>query len=180
MYGPKGVGALYVRRRKVRLMSQMDGGGHESGMRSGTLNVPGIVGFGEACALSAAEMDGESERLRGLRDSLLSALQTGIDGLRVNGAMEDRLPGNLNVSFPGIDAEALLMSLPDVALSTGSACSSATVEPSHVLRAIGVPPELAHAAVRFGLGRFNTEEEIDYVASRVVDAVRRLRVLTPA
>jgi cysteine desulfurase len=180
MYGPKGVGALYVRRRKVRLTGQMDGGGHESGMRSGTLNVPGIVGFGQACALSAASMVEEGERLQGLRDRLLAALQAGIDGLRVNGTMEDRLPGNLNVSFTGVDAEALLMSLPDIALSTGSACSSATVEPSHVLRAIGVPPDLAHGSVRFGLGRFNTEEEIDYAASRVTDAVRRLRVLTPA
>jgi cysteine desulfurase len=180
MYGPKGVGALYVRRRKVRLTAQMDGGGHESGMRSGTLNVPGIVGFGEACAIAAAEMAAEGERLRALRDRLLAALQSGTGGLRVNGTMEDRLPGNLNISFSGIDSEALLMSLPDVALSTGSACSSATVEPSHVLRAIGVPAELAHGSVRFGLGRFNTEEEIDYAASRVVDAVNRLRALAPA
>jgi cysteine desulfurase len=180
MYGPKGVGALYVRRRQVRLAAQMDGGGHEAGMRSGTLNVPGIVGFGEACAIAAAEMAAESGRLRALRDRLLAALRAGTDGMHVNGSMNHRLAGNLNVSFSGIDAEALLMSLPDIALSTGSACSSATVEPSHVLRAIGVTPELAHASVRFGLGRFNTEEEIDYAAARVADAVRRLRVLTPA
>jgi cysteine desulfurase len=180
MYGPKGAGALYVRRRKVRLTAEMDGGGHEAGMRSGTLNVPGIAGFGEACAIAAAEMAAEGERLRALRDRLLATLQEGIDGLRINGAMEHRLPGNLNVSFPGIDAEALLMSLPDLALSTGSACSSAAVEPSHVLRAIGVPPDLAHGSVRFGLGRFNTEEEIDYAASRVLEAVKRLRALAPA
>jgi cysteine desulfurase len=180
MYGPKGAGALYVRRRKVRLTSQMDGGGHEFGIRSGTLNVPGIVGFGAACALADAEMAAESERLGALRDRLLAALEGGIDGLTVNGSMDHRLPGNLNVSFPGIDAEALLMSLPEIALSTGSACSSATVEPSHVLRAIGVPPDLAHASVRFGLGRFNTEEEIDYSASRLVTSVKRLRALAPA
>jgi cysteine desulfurase len=179
MYGPKGVGALYVRRRKVRLDAQMDGGGHESGMRSGTLNVPGIVGFGEACAIADVEMAAERDRLRGLRDRLLAALKADIEGLRVNGSMEHRLPGNLNVSFSGIDAEALLMSLPDIALSTGSACSSATVEPSHVLRAIGVSSDLAHGSVRFGLGRFNTEEEIDYTTSRVVEAVKRLRALAP-
>jgi cysteine desulfurase len=180
MYGPKGVGALYVRRRKVRLTAQMDGGGHEFGMRSGTLNVPGIVGFGEACAIAEAGMAEEGERLRALRDRLLAALQAGIDGLRVNGGMEHRLPGNLNVSFCGTDAEALLMSLPDIALSTGSACSSATIEPSHVHRAIGLPADLAHGSVRFGLGRFNTEEEIDYAASRVLEAVKRLRALAPA
>jgi len=179
MYGPKGVGALYVRRRKVRLKAQMDGGGHESGLRSGTLNVPGIVGFGEACAIAGAEMAEEGGRLRKLRDRLLAALQAGIDGLRVNGTMEHRLPGNLNLSFSGIDSEALLMSIPEIALSTGSACSSATVEPSHVLQAIGVPADLAHGSIRFGLGRFNTEEEIDYAALRVLEAVKRLRALAP-
>jgi cysteine desulfurase len=179
MYGPKGVGALYVRRRTVRLTAQMDGGGHEFGMRSGTLNVPGIVGFGEACAIAEAEMAEEGERLRTLRDRLLAALQAGIDGLRVNGGMEHRLPGNLNVSFSGIDAEALLMSLPDIALSTGSACSSGTVEPSHVLRAIGLPADLAHGSVRFGLGRFNTAEEIDYTTARIVEQVNRLNGLAP-
>lgn len=180
MYGPKGVGALYVRRRKVRLTAQMDGGGHEAGMRSGTLNVPGIVGFGEACAIAAAEMDEETKRLCSLRDRLLDALRAGVDGLQVNGTMEHRLPGNLNVSFSGTASEALLMSLPEIALSAGSACSSASVEPSHVLRAIGVSPDLARGSVRFGLGRFNTEEEIDYTASRVVAAVTRLRALAPA
>ncbi len=180
IYGPKGVGALYVRRRKVRLSAQIDGGGHEAGMRSGTLNVPGIVGFGEACAIAAEEIIAEAERVRGLRDRLLAALRAGLDGLQVNGTMEDRLAGNLNVSFSGISSDALLMSLPEIALSTGSACSSASVEPSHVLRAIGVPPDLARGSVRFGLGRFNTEEEIDYAASRVVAAVERLRSLTRA
>jgi len=179
IYGPKGVGALYVRRRKVRLAAQMDGGGHEGGLRSGTLNVPGIVGFGEACAIAAAEMAAEAERLGELRDRLLAALAADLDGLRVNGSLEHRLAGNLNVSFSGIDAEALLMSLPEIALSTGSACSSAAVEPSHVLRAIGLPEELARASVRFGLGRFNTAEEIDYAAGRIVEAVKRLRSLAP-
>ena len=180
MYGPKGVGALYVRRRKLRLTAQMDGGGHESGMRSGTLNVPAIVGFGEACSIAATEMQTEGERLELLRDRLVHAIAAGLEGVHINGGMEHRLPGNLNVAFDGIDAEALLMSLPEVALSTGSACSSATVEPSHVLRAIGLSPGLAHGSVRFGLGRFNTEEEIDYAAARLVQSVNRLRSLTPA
>jgi cysteine desulfurase len=179
MYGPKGVGALYVRRRRPRLTAQMDGGGHEFGMRSGTLNVPGIVGFGEAAALCASEMQQESERIGALRDRLLAELAARVD-LTVNGTMEHRLPGNLNVSFHGVDADALLMTMPEIALSTGSACTSATVEPSHVLRAIGLDPERARSAVRFGIGRFNTQEEIDYVAARVVEAVKRLRSLTPA
>jgi cysteine desulfurase len=180
LYGPKGVGALYVRRRRVRLSAQMDGGGHEFGMRSGTLNVPGIVGFGEACAIAAVEMENEAVRVGALRDRLHRALAASLDGIRVNGSTEHRLPGNLNVSFCGIDAEALLMSMPEIALSTGSACSSATVEPSHVLRAIGLSEDLARAAVRFGLGRFNTEEEIDYAAGRICEVVSRLRNLTPA
>jgi len=179
-YGPKGIGALYVRRRKIRLTAQMDGGGHEYGMRSGTLNVPAIVGFGEACAIAADEMAAESRRIATLRDRFLAALQSAIDDLHVNGALDHRLAGNLNVAFPGIDAEALLMSLPEIALSTGSACSSATVEPSHVLRAIGLPPDLAHASVRIGIGRFNSEEEIDYAATRIAESVLRLRSLTPA
>jgi cysteine desulfurase len=180
IYGPKGVGALYVRRRnpRVQLAAQIDGGGHESGLRSGTLNVPGIVGFGEACALCATEMPAEAPRLAALRDRLKTLLEEELDDVRVNGTMERRLPNNLNVSFGGVDAEALLMSLPDVALSTGSACSSATVEPSHVLRALGIG-ERAHSSVRFGLGRFNTEEEIRYAAGRVSEAVRKLRALAP-
>jgi cysteine desulfurase len=179
MYGPKGVGALFVRRRKVQLAAQMDGGGHEAGMRSGTLNVPGIVGFGEACALCAGEMAEESVRLGALRDRLLEQLAGGLEAVTVNGSLEHRLPGNLNVSFAGVNAESLLMSLPEVALSTGSACSSAVAEPSHVLRALGIGEDLAHSSVRFGLGRFNTADEIDFVARRVIESVKRLRAFTP-
>ncbi|HYW46871.1 MAG TPA: IscS subfamily cysteine desulfurase [Bryobacteraceae bacterium] len=181
MYGPKGIGALYVRRRDPRVQPapQMDGGGHEFGLRSGTLNVPAIVGFGEACAICSREMQAESDRLRALRDRLEALLEAGLSDVHVNGSMEHRLPGNLNMSFAGVDGEALLMSLPDVALSTGSACTSATVEPSHVLRALGVPAGLAHSSLRFGLGRFNTEEEIDSVARRVVESVNKLRALSP-
>jgi cysteine desulfurase len=181
LYGPKGVGALYIRGKnpRVRLPPQMDGGGHEFGMRSGTLNVPAIVGLGEACAIAAREMGAEAERLRGLRDRLRTSLEAAIEGVRINGSLEHRLPGNLNVSFPGIDADALLMNMPDLALSTGSACSSATVEPSHVLRAIGLNAREARSSVRFGLGRFNTVEEIDYAAARVAGSVNKLRALAP-
>jgi len=179
IYGPKGVGALYVRRRKVQLAPQMDGGGHEGGMRSGTLNVPAIVGFGEACALCMAEMAAEGERVGALRDRLLGLLRGGLEAVTVNGSLEHRLPGNLNMSFAGVSAETLLMNLPDVALSTGSACSSAVAEPSHVLRALGIGEDLARSAVRFGVGRFNTEEEIDFVARRAIEAVERLRAFTP-
>jgi len=174
IYGPKGVGALYIR-RGLRLTAQMDGGGHESGLRSGTLNVPGIVGFGEACAICAQEMAPETIRLRGLRDRLLAQIEARVEGVTVNGSMAHRLPGNLNLSFRGIQADALLMSLPDIALSTGSACSSATPEPSHVLRALGLSEDAARGSVRFGLGRFNTEQEVDYVAERVVAAAGKLR-----
>ena len=181
LYGPKGIGALYVRRRnpRVQLAIQMDGGGHEFGMRSGTLNVPGIVGFGEACAICGREMAEEALRLRGLRDRLRAHLEAALDGLSVNGSLEHRLPGNLNMSFAQVDGNSLLMSLPEVALSTGSACTSATVEPSHVLKALGVSEDLVRSSLRFGLGRFNTEEEIDYVGRRVIEAVRRLRDLAP-
>jgi cysteine desulfurase len=178
MYGPKGMGALYVRRR-TQLSAQMDGGGHEAGLRSGTLNVPAIVGFGEACALCSAEMAEESVRLAALRDRLLQQLQRGLEAVTVNGSLEHRLAGNLNVSFAGVNAENLLLSLPDVALSTGSACSSAVAEPSHVLRAMGVGEEAARSSVRFGLGRSNTAEEIDLVAGKVIEAVKRLRAFTP-
>jgi cysteine desulfurase len=157
----------------------MDGGGHESGLRSGTLNVPGIVGFGEACAIAATEMAEESVRVGALRDLLKLRLESAVEGARINGSMERRLPGNLNMSFAGVDAEALLVSLPDVALSTGSACSSAAVEPSHVLRALGLSEEVARSSVRFGLGRFTTGEEVEYAAARVIEAVRRLRALAP-
>jgi len=181
MYGPKGIGALYVRRRggRVALAPQVDGGGHEFGMRSGTLNVPAAVGFGEACAICGREMAEEAARLRTLRDRLRGRLEAGLDGVNVNGSTERRLDGNLNMSFAAVDADSLLMSLPEVALSTGSACTSATVAPSHVLRALGVSEAMARSSVRFGLGRFNTEEEVDYAAGRVIEAVRRLRELAP-
>ncbi len=181
MYGPKGVGALYVRRQnpRVRLTAQMDGGGHEGGMRSGTLNVPGIVGFGEACALAGREMAEEYGRLRVLRDRLKQRLEEGLDGVHVNGSMERRLAGNLNVSFERVDGDALLLALPDLAISTGSACNSHEGGASHVLQAIGVPEELVQSATRFGLGRFTTEQEVEYAARRVVEAVRKLREERP-
>ena len=182
MYGPKGVGALYVRRRhpRVRITAQMDGGGHEGGLRSGTLNVPGIVGFGEACAIAAQEMGEECVRLRVLRDRLLRILQKELPGLHVNGSMERRLSGNLNVSFDEVEGDALLLALPDIAVSAGSACSSHGGGGSHVLKAIGVPPRLIESAVRFGLGRFTTEAEIDCAGRRVAEAVRKLRADAPA
>jgi cysteine desulfurase len=182
MYGPKGVGALYVRRRdpRVDLRPQMDGGGHEFGLRSGTLNVPGIVGFGEACAISRGEMAEEAARLGALRGLLKLRLESALERTAVNGSLERRLPGNLNMSFAGVSAGALLTSLPDVALSTGSACSSAAAEPSHVLRAMGLGEEAVRSSVRFGLGRFTTEEEVEYAAARMIQAVRRLRALAPA
>jgi len=179
MYGPKGVGALYVRRRNPRaeLVAQMDGGGHESGMRSGTLNVPAIVGFGEACVLCGREMESEAARVSALRDRLSAQLQAALDGVSVNGTMEHRLPGNLNLSFDAVDAESLLIALPDVALSTGSACTSATVEPSHVLQALGMSRQKARSSVRFGVGRFNTADEVDYAATKVIEAVSTIRKL---
>ena len=181
MYGPKGVGALYVRRRnpRVQLTAQMDGGGHERGMRSGTLNVPGIVGLGAACAICREEMAAESERLRRLRDGLRSKLQAALDEVSVNGSMERRLPHNLNMSFAYVEAESLMMGMSEVAVSSGSACTSATVEPSYVLKAMGVHDDAAHSSIRFGLGRFNTEEEVDYVAARAIEVVKKLRELSP-
>jgi len=181
MYGPKGVGALYVRSRnpRVRLTAQMDGGGHEHGLRSGTINVAGVVGMGAACAIAGAEMVQEAERLLALRERLRSGLFAHLDQLRVNGDLERRLPGNLNVSFACVEGESLMMGLRELAVSSGSACSSATLEPSYVLRSIGVGEELAHSSIRFGIGRFNTEEEIDYAVGRVVAEVRRLRGLSP-
>lgn len=180
MYGPKGIGALIVRRGTgLQLAAQMDGGGHEFGMRSGTLNVPAIVGFGEASAICSVEMQEEAERVARLRAHLIERLEADVGPIVVNGSMERRLPGNLNVAFPGVSADSLLTSLPDLAVSTGSACSSATAEPSHVLRALGLSDEIARASVRFGLGRYTTEEEIDYAAQRVADAVSALRELSP-
>jgi cysteine desulfurase len=181
MYGPKGVGALYVRRKnpRVQLSAQMDGGGHERGMRSGTLNVPGIVGLGEAGAICQREMVEEAARLGGLRDRLKDRLLGELDEVYVNGSLEHRLPNNLNMSFAYVEGESLLMGLNDVAVSSGSACTSATLEPSYVLKALGVSDDLAHTSVRFGLGRFNTGEEVDYVAGRVIEVVRKLRELSP-
>jgi cysteine desulfurase len=181
LYGPKGVGALYVRRRspRVQLTAQMDGGGHERGMRSGTLNVPSIVGLGEACAIAQREMAEESKRLSHLRDKLKNKLMSELDEVYINGTIEHRLPHNLNISFAYVEGESLLMGINDIAVSSGSACTSATLEPSYVLKALGAGDDLAHSSIHFGLGRFNTEEEVDYVADKVVDVVRKLRELSP-
>jgi cysteine desulfurase len=194
MYGPKGIGALYVRARnpRVRLTPMMDGGGHERGFRSGTLNVAGIVGLGKACELSRTGMADEAQRLVGLRERLREKLFAQLDDIYLNGHPQHRLPGNLNVSFAYVEGESLLMglngstnpivvgeSMAPIAVSSGSACTSATLEPSYVLKALGVGDELAHTSIRFGLGRFNTVEEVDYVAARVVKEVRRLRDLSP-
>jgi cysteine desulfurase len=181
MYGPKGVGALYVRRAepRVRLSPLLDGGGQERGLRSGTLNVPGIVGLAAAARIAAEVMAEESDRLLRLRDRLLARITGRLDAVIVNGSLATRLPNNLNLSFGYVEGEAMLMAMEDVAVSSGSACTSASVEPSHVLRALTGGDERAQSSLRFGLGRFNTEEEIDYVADRVVEVVRRLRELSP-
>jgi cysteine desulfurase len=181
MYGPKGVGALYVRRKnpRVQLTAQMDGGGHERGMRSGTLNVPGIVGLGAACEIAAKEMPEESKRLAYLRDKLKDRLLVELDEVYINGSMEQRLPNNLNISFAYVEGESLLMGVNDVAVSSGSACTSATLEPSYVLKALGAGDDLAHSSIRFGIGRFNTEDEVDYVARKVISVVQKLRELSP-
>jgi cysteine desulfurase len=194
MYGPKGVGALYVRSKgpRVRLTPMIYGGGHERGMRSGTLNVPGIVGFGAACEISGRTMLEEATRTTALRERMRTALFEQLDEVYLNGHPVHRLPGNLNVSFAYVEGESLLMGLngsvhaiaaaatqPAIAVSSGSACTSATLEPSYVLKALGVGDDLAHTSIRFGLGRFTTEEEVDYVVERVVHEVRRLRELSP-
>jgi cysteine desulfurase len=178
LYGPKGVGALYVRMGtpRVRLVPQMDGGGHEKGRRSGTLNVPGIVGLGKACEMAGRVMAEEASTLTALRERLRGELFLRLDHIHLNGHLTKRLPGNLNVSFDFVDGEAFLMSLKDIAVSSGSACTSASTQGSHVLRAMGLGDELAHASVRFGLGRSNTEEEVDYVCGRIVEEVTRLRL----
>lgn len=180
-YGPKGVGALYVRRKnpRVQLVAQIDGGGHERGMRSGTLNVPGIVGLGKACAIASESMKEEACRLAGLRNKLKDMIFAELDEVYVNGSEEHRLPGNLNISFAFVEGESLLMGINDVAVSSGSACTSATLEPSYVLKALGAGDDLAHSSIRFGLGRFNTEAEVEYVANKVVETVKRLRELSP-
>jgi cysteine desulfurase len=182
MYGPKGVGALYVRRNKprVRIVAEMDGGGHERGMRSGTLNVPSIVGFGKACEIASKEWQKDAEYTFGLRERLRKKLFAQLDEVYLNGAEDpNRLPGNLNVSFNFVEGEAMIMAIKDVAVSSGSACTSASLEPSYVLRSLGVGEELAHSSIRFGLGKYNTEEEVDYVAELVVKQVKRLREMSP-
>jgi cysteine desulfurase len=181
IYGPKGVGALYVRRRnpRVQLAAIIDGGGHERGMRSGTLNVPGIVGLGAACEIAQKEMAQESVRLAKLRDRLKAGLEAKLDEVFINGSLEHRLPNNLNMSFAYVEGESLLMGINDIAVSSGSACTSATLEPSYVLKALGVGEDLAHTSIRFGLGRFNTEEEVDYVTDKMVTVVNKLRELSP-
>jgi cysteine desulfurase len=181
IYGPKGVGALYVRRKnpRVQISAIIDGGGHERGMRSGTLNVPGIVGLGKACALAKEEMAQEGAHLAALRERLRDRIMGRLDEVYINGSTEHRLPGNLNISFAYVEGESLLMGINDVAVSSGSACTSATLEPSYVLKALGTGDDLAHSSIRFGIGRFNNEAEVDYVADRVCETVERLRELSP-
>jgi cysteine desulfurase len=181
IYGPKGVGALYVRRKnpRVQITAQIDGGGHERGMRSGTLNVPNIVGLGKACEIAMNEMAEESQRLAYLRDRLKKKLEENLDEIHINGSMEHRLPGNLNMSFVYVEGESLLMGINDIAVSSGSACTSATLEPSYVLKALGLGDDVAHSSIRFGIGRFNTEAEVDYVADKLIDTVKKLRELSP-
>jgi cysteine desulfurase len=180
MYGPKGVGALYVRRKnpRVKVTSQMDGGGHERGMRSGTLNVPGIVGFGKACELCQHEMDSEAVRLSAMRDKLEKELLT-IEEAYVNGNPAHRLPHVANISFKFVEGEGLMMGTKDIAVSSGSACTSASLEPSYVLKSLGLDDELAHSSLRFGLGRFTTEEEVDFAIDHVKTAVNKLREMSP-
>ncbi|HXT77623.1 MAG TPA: IscS subfamily cysteine desulfurase [Candidatus Eisenbacteria bacterium] len=181
IYGPKGVGALYVRRRnpRVQLSAIIDGGGHERGMRSGTLNVTGIAGLGKACEIAQQDMPKEAERMRSLRDRLRKGLEAKLDEVFINGSTEHRLPNNLNMSFAYVEGESLLMGINDIAVSSGSACTSATLEPSYVLKALGVGEDLAHTSIRFGLGRFNTEEEVDYVVDKLTQVVTKLRELSP-
>jgi cysteine desulfurase len=181
IYGPKGVGALYVRRRnpRVQLTEQINGGGHERGMRSGTLNVPGIVGLGKACEICGEEMEAETKRLTELRDYMKAKFENALDYVHVNGNMEHHLPGNLNVSFVYVEGESLLMGINDIAVSSGSACTSATLEPSYVLKALGLGDDVAHSSIRFGLGRYNTKAEVDYVADKLITTVSKLRELSP-
>jgi len=182
MYGPKGIGALYVRRGRprVRLTSIIDGGGHERGMRSGTLATHQIVGLGKAAELAKDDLtNGEVERVRALRDRLWAGLQAGLDELYLNGSWEHRLPNNLNVSFAYVEGEAMMMGIKQIACSSGSACTSASLEPSYVLRALGVDVELAHTSIRFGLGRFNTEAEVDWAVKHIVEKASFLREMSP-
>ena len=181
IYGPKGVGCMYVRRRnpRVRLVAQIDGGGHERGFRSGTLNVPGIVGLGKACELCEAELEPEMTRAAELRDYLHERITAKLDHVHLNGNQEHRLPNCLNLSFNYVEGESLLMGIGDIAVSSGSACTSASLEPSHVLRSMDVGDELAHSSIRFGIGRFTTKEELDFAADQVIEAVTRLRAMSP-
>ncbi len=180
MYGPKGIGALYVRRRpRVRLEPLINGGGQERGMRSGTLPTPLVVGIGEACRIAKAEMGAEAERLRGLRDRMLDGIRARLPEVYLNGDLERRLPGNLNISFAFVEGEGLMMGVKDIAVSSGSACTSASLEPSYVLRALGVEAEMAHTSLRIGLGRFTTQDQVDYAIGHIADAVTRLRELSP-
>jgi len=180
MYGPKGVGALYVRRKnpRVKITAQMDGGGHERGMRSGTLNVPGVVGLGKACELCRLEMEAEGKRLKTLRDKLENGLTT-MEESYINGNTQQRLPHVANISFKYVESEGLMMALKGLAVSSGSACTSASIEPSHVLQSLRLPDNLAHSSIRFGLGRFTTEEEIDYAIEQIIKSVGQLRELSP-
>ncbi|MFN5704272.1 MAG: IscS subfamily cysteine desulfurase [bacterium] len=180
MYGPKGVGALYVRRKnpRVKVTAQMDGGGHERGMRSGTLNVPGIVGLGKACELARLEMDQDAKRLSALRDKLENALSQ-LEESYVNGNKESRLPHTTNISFKYVEGEGLMMAMKDLAVSSGSACTSASLEPSYVLKSLGLNDDLAHSSIRFGLGRFTTDEEVDYAIEVTRNAVNKLREMSP-
>jgi cysteine desulfurase len=181
IYGPKGVGALYVRRRnpRVQITEQINGGGHERGMRSGTLNVPGIVGLGAACEIAGNEMEAEAKRQGELRDYLKTKFENALDYVHVNGNMEHHLPGNLNMSFVHVEGESLLMGINDIAVSSGSACTSATLEPSYVLKALGLGDDVAHSSIRFGLGRFNNKAEVDYVSDKVIGVVKHLREMSP-
>ena len=181
IYGPKGIGALYVRKKapRVRIASQMDGGGHERGMRSGTLAVPLIVGFGKACELCEQEMDTDGRKLAAMRDRLQTGIMKALEETYLNGHPTQRLPHNLNISFAYVEGESLLMGLKEIALSSGSACTSATLEPSYVLRALGVGSDLAHSSIRFGLGRFNTNEQVDYTIKRMIEIVTKLREMSP-
>ncbi|OGW64890.1 MAG: IscS subfamily cysteine desulfurase [Nitrospirae bacterium RIFCSPLOWO2_02_FULL_62_14] len=181
IYGPKGIGVLYVRKKapRVRIAAQMDGGGHERGMRSGTLAVPLIVGFGRACEICEQEMDAEGRKLAAMRDRLQAGIMKALEETYLNGHPTQRLPHNLNISFAYVEGESLLMGLKEIALSSGSACTSATLEPSYVLRALGVGSDLAHSSIRFGLGRFNTDEQVDYTIKRMIEIVTRLREMSP-
>ncbi len=181
IYGPKGVGALYVRRRnpRVQITEQINGGGHERGMRSGTLNVPGIVGLGAACEIAGNEMVAETARLTELRDYLKQKFDNALDYTHINGNMDHHLPGNLNMSFVHVEGESLLMGINDIAVSSGSACTSATLEPSYVLKALGLGDDVAHSSIRFGLGRFNNKAEVDYVSDKVITVVKHLREMSP-